>query len=133
MFQSRQVLAEQLAISRELTQKIKQSTDESEEDEGNHTPLVLSKEDKENPWMNSVKTESEVDKFIHSYRKYWDQKQQEEKKNPKTDDESNSVKKCTLSESKSEKQNSDETSKEGKHLRINIYIYLYFIFDFLYY
>lgn len=35
-------------------------------------PVQFLASDKENPWVGSVKTESEVDEFVKSYRKYWD-------------------------------------------------------------
>jgi len=93
---------------------------------------MLSKEDKENPWMNKRKTESEVDEFIQSYRRYWDQKNQEKENEniPKTDSESNPSRKSTLSENKSEKQNFDEASEQSKHLYIPI---LYSIFSLKFY
>lgn len=66
----RQELANQLAISRELTQKLQRtdSDDEDEEEEG-EDEILLKKED-------NVKTESEIDDFIKNYRKYWDEKNQ---------------------------------------------------------
>lgn len=33
---------------------------------------MRSSNDKENPWINNTKSESEIDQFISSYRKYWD-------------------------------------------------------------
>ncbi|CAD1476602.1 unnamed protein product [Heterotrigona itama] len=66
--ETRQELAQQLSVGRELTQKLKKSNDSEEED----TPVQFLASDKENPWVGSVKTESEIDKFVKSYRKYWD-------------------------------------------------------------
>ncbi|RLU20123.1 hypothetical protein DMN91_006729 [Ooceraea biroi] len=108
---TRQVLAEQLAIGRELTQKIRMA-DSDEENEEDQVPFVISKENKDNS-SQGVKTKSEINEFIQSYRTYWDKKNQEEKekKVSKTASESNSDKNCSLSKNKSEKQNSDEASK----------------------
>ncbi|XP_033229808.1 U3 small nucleolar RNA-associated protein 14 homolog A [Belonocnema kinseyi] len=67
----RQELAEQLSISRDLTQKI-QTTEDSDEgdEEDKHAPVLDAF--KENPWINKTKTESEMGEFINQYRKYWD-------------------------------------------------------------
>ena len=35
-------------------------------------PMQFLASDKENPWIGNVKTESEIDEFVKSYRKYWD-------------------------------------------------------------
>lgn len=95
-------------------------------------PLVLAEEDKNNPWLNkNVKTECEVDEFIESYRKYWDEKGEKEKR--KADSESNSAKTSTnrKSENKLEKQIFDKPVKpdeHGKHLCGRVYLFLKFIF-----
>lgn len=140
-FQVRQELAEQLAISKELTQKIQQTNeyDENEEEvekeKENPSQWVswkekqksseLLKQDSENPWKNAIKADSEVNEFIQSYRKYWDQKNQEEKdKKALKTNESKSVKNGTLSE----KQMSNEANK-GKHLRIFIFLFYVYIFN----
>lgn len=47
-----------------------ESSDE-EEEIGNGMP-VLSDIDKDNPWVSSAKSKSEIDNFISGYRKYWD-------------------------------------------------------------
>lgn len=85
--ETRQVLAEQLAISKELTQKVKRidsdEEEEDEEDEGNMEDV----EDKEykkaseerNELSNkssNVKTEPEIDEFLKLCRSYYDKKQQ---------------------------------------------------------
>lgn len=72
------MLSEQLAINRDLTQKIKapnnEDEDEDEEDE-DEDEIILNNDEKN----LEIKTESEVDAFIKSYRKYWDEKHQQEK------------------------------------------------------
>lgn len=78
--QTRQILAEQLAISRELTQKVKRTDSDEEEDENEEN--VEDKEDEKNEMLlkdkeNSIKTESEIDDFIKLCRKYYDKKQKE--------------------------------------------------------
>nr|XP_034189957.1 U3 small nucleolar RNA-associated protein 14 homolog A [Osmia lignaria] len=87
--ETRQELAQQLSISRELTQKLKKSTDREEDDEEedesiNYTAYLRSSNDKENPWINNTKSESEIDQFISSYRKYWDD-QKSQFKNQQSD------------------------------------------------
>ncbi|KZC09475.1 U3 small nucleolar RNA-associated protein 14 like protein A, partial [Dufourea novaeangliae] len=71
--ETRQELAQQLSVGRELTQKLKKADDSDEEDENNSSPVLPPTADAENPWVNNDKTESEVDNFIKSYRKYWDE------------------------------------------------------------
>lgn len=70
-FQTRQELAEQLAISRELTQKTQLDESESEE-ETEEVPTLV--EDANNPWLSKVVTPSnnEVADFVSGYKKYWD-------------------------------------------------------------
>lgn len=89
------MLAEQLSISRELTQKIRPVDDsDEEEDEENESPLVLSSSDKDNPWMNSTKSKSEIDEFVECYRKYHDEKKkraEETKVTAEVDHESKSA------------------------------------------
>lgn len=64
------MLAQQLTISRDLTQKLKVDDSESEEE-----PVAQKKKsDESNPWVNDVKTNEEIDSFVNSYRKYWDEK-----------------------------------------------------------
>lgn len=70
------MLAEQLTISRELTQKIKRLNDSDNEDEENNPSLALLNNDKKNPWINNAKSEFEVDEFIERYRKYRGHKSQ---------------------------------------------------------
>ncbi|XP_043513735.1 U3 small nucleolar RNA-associated protein 14 homolog A isoform X1 [Frieseomelitta varia] len=70
--ETRKELAQQLSVGRELTQKFKKSNDSEEEDVGDDTPMQFLTSDKENPWIGNVKTESEIDQFVKSYRKYWD-------------------------------------------------------------
>lgn len=81
------MLSEQLAINRDLTQKIKPSNDEDEdvieEDEDEITLSSLIPND--NKKNSEIKTESEVDAFIRSYRKYWDEKHQQEKEKKVTE------------------------------------------------
>ncbi|XP_046838453.1 U3 small nucleolar RNA-associated protein 14 homolog A [Vespa crabro] len=75
--ETRQVLAQQLSIGRELTQHLKVADDSNDDDDDNEQDsmsLQLSDNTKENPWINEVKTESEINEFISSYRKYWDGK-----------------------------------------------------------
>ncbi|XP_060521252.1 U3 small nucleolar RNA-associated protein 14 homolog A [Cylas formicarius] len=67
--QSRQVLAQQLAISRDLTQKSKGDGDSDEEiaEDDNNLPESY----KDNPWIGTPKPDKEVAEFYSSYKKYW--------------------------------------------------------------
>lgn len=62
-----------------MTQKI-QEDDENDEEEDS-VPKPLSNGDKENPWTNGSKNQSEIDEFVSGYRKYWDEKNAKEKEN----------------------------------------------------
>ncbi|XP_033340966.2 U3 small nucleolar RNA-associated protein 14 homolog A [Megalopta genalis] len=68
--ETRQELAQQLSIGRELTQNIKRVNDSEEENEDDNPPVQLSASDAGNPWVQ--KTGSEIDNFVESYRKFWD-------------------------------------------------------------
>ncbi|XP_017875647.2 LOW QUALITY PROTEIN: U3 small nucleolar RNA-associated protein 14 homolog A-like, partial [Ceratina calcarata] len=70
--ETRQELAQQLSVSRELTQKLKKPDDSEEGEEDDNIPIQSLTNDKENPWVGNVKTESEINEFIQSYRKYWE-------------------------------------------------------------
>jgi len=73
ILQSRQELAQQLAVSRDLTQKVKidSSSDDEEEEENNDEKVVPV--DSNNPWI-APKTSTEVDEFVSAYRKYWEER-----------------------------------------------------------
>ncbi|XP_008217410.1 U3 small nucleolar RNA-associated protein 14 homolog A [Nasonia vitripennis] len=70
---SRQMLIEQLSISRELTQKRKTDEDSEEDDDNRDRLTGLQINDKDNPWIKSANSQSELDEFIIGYRKYWDE------------------------------------------------------------
>lgn len=76
------MLSEQLAINRDLTQKIKAPNNEDEDEDEEDEDEIISNNDEKNL---KIKTESEVDAFIKSYRKYWDEKHQQEKKKEVTE------------------------------------------------
>lgn len=111
------MLAEQLAISRELTQKVGREDNSDNEDDVDEIPLVLSSNDKENPWMNNVKTESEINEFVKSYRKYWDGKNKNphEGKVMEIDIGSTSSLKENTVNNKLKEQKSEETNKAGMY------------------
>lgn len=69
---NRQELAQQLMISRELTQKVQADDDRSESEDENvpKAPTV----NKDNPWVNEIKTSEEVETFLKGYRKFWEEK-----------------------------------------------------------
>ncbi|XP_031831008.1 U3 small nucleolar RNA-associated protein 14 homolog A isoform X2 [Nomia melanderi] len=70
--ETQQELAQQLSIGRELTQKSREINDSEEENEIDDSPVQSTATDAENPWVQNVKTDSEIDDFIKSYRNYWD-------------------------------------------------------------
>ncbi|XP_057665525.1 U3 small nucleolar RNA-associated protein 14 homolog A [Diorhabda carinulata] len=77
--ESRQELAKQLAISRELTQKVK-SVDSGSEDEGvesgDDTESPDNKNEESNPWVSGIKPTKDVIDFVSGYKKYWNQQNQ---------------------------------------------------------
>ncbi|KAG5312787.1 UT14A protein, partial [Acromyrmex insinuator] len=97
--ETRQILTEQLTISKELTQKVRRTdSDESEEDEEN----IEDEEDKEyeedkedeisvNDKENNIKTEFEIEDFIKLCRKFYDKKQQTKGEKTEKDETSNEI------------------------------------------
>ncbi|CAH0564951.1 unnamed protein product [Brassicogethes aeneus] len=87
--ESRQALAQQLTVSRDLTQKLKKTGDDSSEDEGIESGESLpATTGSDNPWVNGMKPEAEVVNFVSGYRKYWDQRNKKlEEENGDADDE----------------------------------------------
>ncbi|XP_066250018.1 U3 small nucleolar RNA-associated protein 14 homolog A [Euwallacea similis] len=70
--ESRQVLAQQLHISRELTQKQKVISDSEDEGfvaEETVNPTIANTSD--NPWIGKTKPDQEVSDFLSEYKKYW--------------------------------------------------------------
>nr|CAD7264515.1 unnamed protein product [Timema shepardi] len=65
---SRQVLAEQLAISRDLTQKLRMVSTSSDEDKDDEVEVLDTNAD-------GVK-KSEIDQFVSGYRKFWEEQNQ---------------------------------------------------------
>ncbi|XP_050311247.1 U3 small nucleolar RNA-associated protein 14 homolog A [Anthonomus grandis grandis] len=72
--ESRQVLAEQLKISRELTQK--QKVESESEDEGFVTEDFEVSNGK-NPWVGAVKPDKDLRDFVSGYKKFWSEKNKE--------------------------------------------------------
>lgn len=73
MFQARQQIAEQLAVSRSLTQKTRNddSTDDDESDENGSIPDIMLIQDPMNPWMLKQNEKSNVNsEFEFGYKKY---------------------------------------------------------------
>ncbi|XP_047107435.1 U3 small nucleolar RNA-associated protein 14 homolog B [Schistocerca piceifrons] len=113
--QTRQELAEQLAISRDLTKKIQieeSSSDEAVEEDIN----VNSMSNSDNPWVTG-KTESEVENFLRGYKRFWEQKsvrEQQENKGESSPEESKSSNKVNSSkENKELVQNENQGMSEG--------------------
>ncbi|XP_017768385.1 PREDICTED: U3 small nucleolar RNA-associated protein 14 homolog A [Nicrophorus vespilloides] len=77
----RKVLANQLSLSKELTQKIKPKYDsDDEEAPTQQTQVNQINKDPSNPWTNSnLNISKEVHDFVSGYRKYWEEKNKMEK------------------------------------------------------
>lgn len=111
--ETRQVLAQQLSIGRELTQKVKIANDSDDENnEEDSIPQKLSNNNKENPWVNEVKTESEINEFIKTYRAYWDAKNTEKVINE--DSTNHQINVVHEEESSKDKQENDENTASSK-------------------
>lgn len=80
----RKDLAEQVAISRELTQKQKENEDEHSDNESEENEKEPSENyDPFNPWVKvkkgGLQEEEEVINFVSGYRKYWTERNKNEK------------------------------------------------------
>ena len=68
-----------------MTQKTRSNVDSDADDVDDEIRtdqvLKVSASDKDNPWVNTVKTSSEIDDFISGYRKYWEEKNKSLKEN----------------------------------------------------
>jgi len=84
-FQSRQVLAEQLKISRELTQKQKVTSDSEDEGFVVEVPDSNPVTSAENPWTGGLQPEKDVDEFVTGYKKFWTEHNEKAKSVPKDD------------------------------------------------
>lgn len=103
--QSRQTLAQQLAISRDLTQKLgAENSSESEEEEQTEDRPT----DPSNPWLGAVKTDQEVADFISGYRKFWDSKNKTDQ-NQSDEEKANTELEIDMAENTDD--SSDETNK----------------------
>ncbi|KAL1489167.1 hypothetical protein ABEB36_014106 [Hypothenemus hampei] len=83
--ESRQMLAEQLQISKDLTQKKKVESDS--EDDASETEQSLPSNTGENPWTRGPKVDQEVSEFLNSFKKF-----QSKLHKTKQDNEDNSTK-----------------------------------------
>ncbi|KAK0173193.1 hypothetical protein PV328_006429 [Microctonus aethiopoides] len=73
--ESREALAQQLSISRDLMQKVVEPDNSDEEiNESDIEAAKISAATSSNPWINNGKTKTEIDEFVMNYRKYWDKK-----------------------------------------------------------
>ncbi|XP_074027616.1 U3 small nucleolar RNA-associated protein 14 homolog C [Leptinotarsa decemlineata] len=117
--ESRKELAQQLAISRDLTQKVKPVDSESE-DEGIELAenMKKSQNDGNNPWVNGIKPNSEVTDFLSGYKKFWNEhnNQSSESVNNSSEDKANAnqpmaSKKMIISESPKRLKKSSRSPK----------------------
>ncbi|OAD57563.1 U3 small nucleolar RNA-associated protein 14 like protein A, partial [Eufriesea mexicana] len=67
--ETQQELAQQLSISRDLTQKLRKQSESEEEDESDSRHEQLLVNDKGNSWTENTKTKSEIDEFVENYHK----------------------------------------------------------------
>lgn len=81
---ARKDLAEQIAVSRELTSK--KTIDESDDEDDDDIDNANNNFDPSNPWLNKSGTsngtsagKNEIDQFVSGYRKYWDERNNNEK------------------------------------------------------
>ncbi|XP_043493693.1 U3 small nucleolar RNA-associated protein 14 homolog A isoform X1 [Polistes fuscatus] len=124
--ETRQELAQQLSIGRELTQHLKVADDSSDNDDDdndgdneNSMSFKLSDTTKENPWINEVKTENEIDEFINSYRKYWDAKNSESNKKDSNSDQVNNISQANNTERKQKQDNKTVSSNKELTIKAN--------------
>ncbi|KYN09105.1 PREDICTED: U3 small nucleolar RNA-associated protein 14 homolog A [Trachymyrmex cornetzi] len=118
--ETRQILTEQLAISKELTQKVRRTdSDESEDDEENVEDVEDKEyeEDKEdetsvNDNESNIKTESEIENFIKLCRKFYDKKQQTKGEKTEKDETSDEI--------MSEKEKETCHTENSSTLRVSI-------------
>ncbi|KAF2883321.1 hypothetical protein ILUMI_22823 [Ignelater luminosus] len=82
--ESRQALAQQLTLSRELTQKLK--VDESESEPEEEIKVDTGNANRNNPWTDLNKTPNEIEEFVSGYRKFWENKDKEIEEFSKDDD-----------------------------------------------
>ncbi|CAG9856568.1 unnamed protein product [Phyllotreta striolata] len=71
--ESRKELAQQLAVSRELTQKTKLTNSDSEDEAIESSNLPSKQANENNPWVNGVKPSKDVTDFVSGYRKFWNE------------------------------------------------------------
>lgn len=70
-------MAQQLAISRDLTQKrkaVESDSDEENVDLHQNVAGVKKTTEENNPWINGVKVDKDVVDFVSGYRKFWNEK-----------------------------------------------------------
>ncbi|XP_025836453.1 U3 small nucleolar RNA-associated protein 14 homolog B-like, partial [Agrilus planipennis] len=119
--ESRQALAQQLQLSRELTQKVKSAadTDSDEEQETvEHDIQINSETNENNPWTNGKITVSqEVGDFISGYRKFWNEQNKHENESRDNKEENRELKGMIKGNAnKIDPIDSKNTNENGKKL-----------------
>lgn len=111
-----------MALSRQLTQKTKCENESSSESD-NELETISQSVDPLNPWVNMVKTETEIDDFLSGYRKYWNEKNEiknenlvQNKETTKTLEEKNITLNGNKFEEKVNKINTDVKKKTKKKI-----------------
>lgn len=67
-------MAQQLTLSRDLTQKIDVNANDDSDEEPNTDMTIQTTNYQENPWVGPLATSSEINDFVSGYRKFWDAK-----------------------------------------------------------
>ncbi|CAD7081999.1 unnamed protein product [Hermetia illucens] len=125
----RKDLAEQLALSRELTQKQKDAAESSSDDEASDERNGADKEEVDpfNPWFKGSKKAEQVDEvaeFLGGYRKYWternaNEKALEEYREDSEDDLENSLQNGENEQPGSDASNDVDESNEATNEAVN--------------
>nr|CAI5851954.1 unnamed protein product [Callosobruchus analis] len=119
--ETRQVLVQQLALSRELTQKVNADSDSEEENITQEIEEVTATADSDNPWMGNLKPDKEVMDFVSGYRKYWSEHKDNDPENLNEENVKEHGQEVSISGSNLKKlsENTVQTSLENKKNRNN--------------
>lgn len=131
---ARKELADQIAISRSLTAKV--VSDDSDDDANIDTDIKTNDYDIFNPWLKTDNTTdmnggNDINSFVSGYKKYWEQRNQNEREHSKlakNDDENDKVIECNSShkskinsfECENFTMDSVKTKKAGKKSKLNL-------------
>jgi U3 small nucleolar RNA-associated protein 14 len=100
-------LEAQLALGRELTQKNQKDDSSDSEDEEMVTTVTT-----DNPWLDSANKGDELDEIFSGYRKFWEEKNEAEKKKEKLVKPPPKAPSVESEEESSENENESENEQE---------------------